>query len=191
MIRLLTFAASCALLATPCLAAESSLSNCSLSPVALQTDATLSFEDFDQKGVTSTTSRSLGDRRCYPQAAAAAEHYLLYGPELTERQRNIATWHLGQYMALAGDEDGARKVIAATRRPYTPEPDAFDWNTYVLGSWAFLNKDRQALDQATQRLTAAPGQRNALNALVLKRFQRCFSKSYQEAYEGPACAPSR
>lgn len=191
MIRLFAPVIVCLMLVGASQATEPGIDQCELSQAAMKADEKLSFAAFDQEGATETTSRRLGERRCYPEAAKAAEHYLLHGPELTERQHNIATWHLGQYLALAGDEGAALKVIATSRRSATPEPDGFDWNSYVLGSWAFLAKDRTALDQAYQRLSAAPGERNRLNGLVLQRFQRCFLKPYREAYEGPACAPAK
>ncbi|AYV46286.1 hypothetical protein CFHF_18130 [Caulobacter flavus] len=165
--------------------------DCSITPQDLQSNLSLSFAEFDQDGVTATTARALGDRKCDAAAAQATEHYLAYRPDLSASEINILTWHLAQYLAAAGDERTAAKVMLAARRPPAnpPESDGFEWNTYVVGSWAFLIKDRQALEAATSRLSAAPGVRNGMNAKVLRRFSKCFDRSYIEAYDSVSCEP--
>lgn len=173
----LTFAAS----------AETTQS-CRLTEADLAANAKLSFDDFDQRGTTPATARKLGERECYAEAARASEHYLLFGPDLEPKQRNVVVWHLGQYLASAGDEKTAAKVLAGTRRQINPVPeDGFDWNTYVVGTWAFLTKDRALLQDASKKLSAAPGERNGINARVLRGLERCFDRTYREAYGG-ACA---
>jgi hypothetical protein len=173
----------------PAPAGPSQPERCALTAADMKANARLSFERFDQDGDTPTNARALGERGCFAEAARAAEHYLVFGPELTERERNVVTWHLGQYLASAGAERAAANIMASTRRPSAPEPDGFDWNTYVTGTWAFLVKDRALLQQATDRLAAGSGQRNAMNAAVLKRLSRCFERPYVEAYDNPACNP--
>jgi hypothetical protein len=161
--------------------------SCRLTEDDLAANTKLSFEDFDQHGTTPATSRKLGERDCLAEAARASEHYLLFGPELDASQRAIVAWHMAQYTASAGDEKTAAKIIAGTRRYPNPAPeDLFDWNTYVVGTWAFLTKDRALLQDASKKLSAAPGDRNAINAKVLRAFERCFDKTYREAYG--ACA---
>ncbi len=158
--------------------------DCALTPADLNRNATLTFEQFDQLGTTPATARALGQRRCYAAAAKASEHYLLFGPELTEGERNVVAWHLGQYVASAGDEAAAAWVIATARRPSTPEADGFDWNTYVVGTWAFLVKDRGLLEASHKKLTAAPGERNGINARALTNLMQCFDRPYAEASHG-------
>jgi len=148
----------------------------------------LSFMDFDQRGVTPQTARKLGERKCYAEAAAASEDYLLFGPDLTRREADVVSWHLAQYLASAGREAEAAHVMATTRREPEETPDGFDWNTYLLGSYAFLVKDRAMLDDAVARLAAQGGQRNLMNGRVLRRLQKCFGSSYEDAYESEACA---
>jgi hypothetical protein len=148
----------------------------------------LSFMDFDQRGVTPQTARKLGERKCYAEAAAASEDYLLFGPDLTRREADVVSWHLAQYLASAGRETEAARVMATTRREPEETPDGFDWNTYLVGSYAFLVRDRAMLDEAVERLNAQGGQRNIMNGRVLRRLQKCFGRSYLEAYEGDACA---
>lgn len=159
---------------------------CALTPDHLAANRTLSFESFDQAGVTPWTARKLGERECYVEAARASEDYLLHGPELTERQRQVVSWHLGQYLASSGAELEAARVMATTIRREEMTPDNFDWNTYVLGTHAFLTKDRAAMDAAVTALSAQEGMRNQINARALRRLQSCFDKPYREAYACPA-----
>lgn len=113
----------------------------------------LSFMEFDQEGATPQTARKLGERKCYAEAAAASEDYLLFGPELTRREADVVSWHLAQYLASSGREAEAARVMATTRREPEETPDGFDWNTYLTGSYAFLVGDRALLDEAAARRT--------------------------------------
>lgn len=148
----------------------------------------LSFLDFDQRGVTPQTARKLGERNCYAEAAAASEDYLLFGPDLTRREADVVSWHLAQYLAFSGREAEAARVMATTRREPEETPDGFDWNTYLIGSYAFLAGDRTMLDEAAARLNAQAGPRNQMNGRVLRRLQKCFGRPYLEAYESETCA---
>jgi hypothetical protein len=161
--------------------------NCSLSPADKEANRVLSFAEFDQQGATPVTARQLGNRNCNAEAASATEDYLLFGPTVTEYERNVLTWHMAQFLGLDGREAEAARLIASSRRGPSEEPDGFDWNTYVIGTWAFLVKDRPALDQASATLAAAPGVRNSMNGRVLRRLQKCFTLSYREAYQSPDC----
>lgn len=107
---------------------------CTLSLADLAANAALSFADFDQQGSTPSTARQLGNRKCYEQAARATEHYLVHGPMLDDYQRNVVRWHLGQYLASAGQESAAALVMAATRRAPDPARPDFDWNSSVVGT---------------------------------------------------------
>ena len=162
--------------------------SCDLTKQDIEANRLLSFADFDQRGVTMTTARKLGERGCDLQAAVATEDYLLFGPNVTEYEQNVLSWHLAQYLAAAGREGEAARVISTTRRPPREEPDGFDWSNYVIGTWAFLVKDRAALDRASGILSDAPGARNSMNARVLRRLQKCFDRSYQVAYQHDDCS---
>jgi hypothetical protein len=168
-------------------AAEPALA-CELTDEQRVANRSLSFQDFDQRGVTPHTARKLGERDCFAEAAAASEDYLLFGPTLTQRENNVVSWHLAQYLALSGREAEGARVMATTRREPEETPDQFDWNTYVLGSHAFLTGDRAGLDIASERLNAQSGQRNIMNGRVLRRLQKCFGQPYVVAYESEACA---
>jgi len=160
---------------------------CHLSEADLAANARLTFQQFDQDGTTPATARKLGERNCFGEAVRATEHYLIHGPVLDPNQRIVVTWHLGQFLVLAGNEHEAARIIVTARRPADPERPAFDWNSYVIGTWAFLVRDRPLLEMSarTLRATGAP---NALNADKLERLLRCFDQSYREAYLGAACA---
>ncbi len=161
---------------------------CTVTNEQRDANRTLSFLDFDQRGVTPQTARKLGERKCYAEAAAASEDYLLFGPDLTRREADVVSWHLAQYLASSGREAEAARVMATTRREPEETPDGFDWNTYLIGSHAFLTGDRPMLDDAVARLTAQGGQRNLMNGRVLRRLQKCFGRPYLEAYESETCA---
>lgn len=163
-------------------AAPEAAVGCALTPENLVANRTLSFESFDQAGVTPWTARKLGERNCDAEAARASEDYLLHGPELTPYQRQVVSWHLGQYLAESGEERAAARVMATTIRNEEMTPDNFDWNTYVRGTHAFLTKDRPALDAAVTALSAQEGMRNQINARALRRLQTCFERPYREAY---------
>lgn len=163
---------------------------CTLSKTDVAANSKLSFADFDQLGSTEATARRLGERKCYAEAARATEHYLVHGPILDDYQRNVVRWHLGQYLASAGDERAAAHIMASTRRVPDPARPDFDWNSYVTGTWAFLVKDRALLAKSAATLAAAPDRENGMNARILRRLTTCFDRSYREAYEAEACAPA-
>lgn len=160
---------------------------CKLTQADMAANARLTFQEFDQQGVQPSTARSLGERACYAEAAAASEHYLVHGPILTDYQRNVVRWHLGQYLANAGMERDAARIVATTRREADPDRPDFDWNSYVVGTWAFLTKDRILLDTTYGQLRAKPGHADQTNARVLGRLSRCFRRPYREALEAKAC----
>jgi hypothetical protein len=95
--------------------------------------------------------------------------------------------HEGQTLAQAGEERAAAKLVAAAKDLEQKPDDPFDWNTYVEGSWAFLVKNRPALDAAAAKLSAAKGEDNAINARVLRGLAKCFVRPYKEAYGSAAC----
>lgn len=155
---------------------------CSLSETDRVANRTLDFSVFDQHGTLSSSARGLAHRGCFAEAAEANIDYLLHGPDLTDYQRNIVRFHTGQYLASSGRETEAALVIASTRRGINPERPNFDWDSYVVGTHAFLVKNRPLLDAMAANLSPKEGSGNQINAKVLRRFQQCFDQPYRIAY---------
>ncbi len=97
-------------------------------------------------------------------------------------------FHQGQYLANAGDERVAARIISGSRNPDQTTDAELDWNTYVDGTWAFLVKDQPTLEESYAALTAKSGRRNQVNARVLARLVQCFERSYLEAGTDEQCA---
>lgn len=164
---------------------------CALSEADRMANRPLTFAEFDQgRSDLRHTAWNLSMAGCHAESAAADADYLLYGPELSDRERVVVGWHMAQSLAQAGREAEAAPLVAASAQDRPPEPDAFDWNTYVRGVYAFLIKDRPGLEQALAVLKAAPGQRNEINAGALSRLSTCFDQTYAWALADPACASS-
>lgn len=149
---------------------------------------TLSWEDFDQKSDNPASFRAFALRACYREAAELIEYYLANKPNLDESQQRNSRFHAGQMYGHAGDERRALELIRSARWPEQPANAALDWNSYVAGVVAFLEKDRAALSAARERLETAGG-RNLINARVLKRMEKCFDKTYDDVWKA-ACEVS-
>jgi len=156
--------------------------HCHLSATDRDANRKLSFRDFDQLGTLPSTARALAGRGCYPEAVEANIDYLLHGPDLIDYERNVVRFHTGQYLADSGKEREAALLIASTRRGTDPGRPNFDWDAYVIGTYAFLTKDSQLLDEMIQRLSAKADTGSEMNAKVLQRFRRCFNQPYRIAY---------
>ena len=170
-------------------AASVPLPACALKPSDRAANRRLTFGQFDQDGSMPSTARALAQRGCFASAAEATIDYLLHGPDLPDYERNIIRFHTGQYLATSGKEREAALLIASTRRGPNPRRPNFDWDTYVVGTYAFLTKDRPLLDAMIARLVAKDDFGSQMNAKVLQRFQRCFDQPYRIAYGiDPRCA---
>jgi len=155
---------------------------CVVTPADYVANAKLSFDDFDQKGTLPNSARKLGERGCWKQAAEATADYLIHGPLPSPRQQRVLLFHMGQALALSGEERRAADFIAATRSPLS-EVRELNWNDYVIGTWAFLVKDRPALIKARDDVLATPGDGNRINGNLLAAMERCFEKPYIVAYD--------
>ncbi len=164
-------------------AALAPISNlCPITTVDRVANRKLSFEDFDQIGTIASSGRALAARKCLAQAIEANIDYLLHGPDISDYERNVLRFHTGQYLASSGKEQEAALLIASTRRGVDPSRPNFDWDGYVVGTYAFLTKDRRLLDEMVQRVSAKDHSGSQTNARVLRRFQRCFNEPYRVAY---------
>ncbi len=159
--------------------------NCLLTAADKFANATLSFEDFDQKGVLSSTSRKLSERGCLREAAEATEDYLLNGPARSDYEQRVMVWHMAQSLAFAGDERHAASLMVGTRVP-AGNNENLDWNSYVKATWAFLVKDRVAFDVAAARLAESSRVSDRINSSLITAMGRCWAKPYRVAYN-PDC----
>ena len=93
-------------------------------------------------------------------------------------------FHLGQSLAISGEERRAADFIAFSREPkgLRPPENTLNWNDYVTGTWAFLVKDKSLLMRSRDAVLAAPGNGNNINGNVLAGLARCFDKPYSVAY---------
>lgn len=162
-----------------------SRSSCALTATDKAANAALSFDDFDQKGILSSTSRALSERGCAREATEAAEDYLLNGPARTDYQQRVIVWHMAQGLAMAGDERQAAQLMVGTRVP-TGNNENLDWNSYVKASWAFLIKDRLAFDAAAAQLAVSSRAPDRTNSAFVTGMGRCWAKPYRLAYN-PSC----
>ena len=160
---------------------------CALTEESKVKNRTLSFEDFDQRPSFPFNARALGQAGCNREAADATEDYLAYGPIPTPGQRAILAFHMAQYLASAGDERSAARLVTLARRDDLPPDSPIDWNSFVDGTRAFFVKDRPALDRAIRVLRARKTQGDDMNARALEDLGRCFTRPYDEAWTSPAC----
>lgn len=113
----------------------------------------------------------------------------------------ILYWHEGQMRAFGGQTSEALDLFQLTYKP--PEFDAdFGWNHYVSGTIAFLLRDREHLRRSITALEAVPRPDSLTmtradgttfemawppNLDVLKAFDKCWDKTYSEAYATAQC----
>ncbi|ATQ41642.1 hypothetical protein [Caulobacter mirabilis] len=164
---------------------------CALTAEDKAANRRLSFREFDQLPTLPSNARSLGAAGCYREAAEATEDYLAHGPLAEPGQRAIMAFHMAQYLASAGDEREAARVVTLGRRADLPPAYHIDWNSYVDGVRAFLVKDRPALVETTARLRARKTAGDDMNAAALERLGRCFERPYKDVWTSDACAPPK
>ncbi len=167
------------------------IGTCYTSPTQQAEALLLDFRAFDQTGGHPASARDLAMKGCHAEAAHITERYLVEHSGLSRREVDVLIWHLGQHKAHLGRYEVASALFLATLRPpeATSEPDNFDWNTYALGSWAFLNKEPILLDHSIETLRRKAGQRNLINARALIGLRDCFDKPYSLAIGPGVCQP--
>lgn len=149
-------------------------------------NARLSIGDVDQSTDNPNSVASLSSRGCHAAAAEAGQDYLARRSDVTERWRTSLLFHVARNLALAGRADEAAVAALGAARDQGGSDAAFDWNAYVVGTWAFLKRDRALLDASLARLRSLRGHANTTNATVLAGLARCFTKPYSQAAT-PAC----
>jgi hypothetical protein len=163
--------------------AQTPVGTCALSQEEKIANAKLTFDQFDQKGVTPSTWRQLSDQKCQLQAVEAAEDYLIHAHLENEAERRDVGFHIGQSLAMVGKYEEASLMVASSKDPMQHANAELDWNTYLDGTWAFLKRNKAELESNRTRLAAEPGRGNALNATVLTGLLNCFAQPYSIAYE--------
>lgn len=163
-----------------------SFPGCAISSEDKARNALLSFAEFDQTGTTLSTARALADRGCFAQAAEAGEDYLARVQLTSEREQTSVVFHIAQNLAMAGEADRAASTVVAAKRVTRPAQGDFDWNSYVVGTWAFLKRDRATLTEHYDRLNAGTSHGDRINARVLRGLLECFDRRYVTAYR-PGC----
>lgn len=158
---------------------------CQLSEADKVANAELSVPQFDYTPSSSTNARSLANRGCYREAAEAGQDYLAKRQIGDERAHSNVIFHIGQNLAMSGDERAAAMMIAAAKRPSQPADASFDWNTYVFGTWAFLQRNRALLQSSYDVLSAkeAKGIETSSEDSDLKMF------SAKQSCNGPQYGP--
>lgn len=127
--------------------------------------------------------------------------------EAHNKNSGLLYWHEAQLRAIAGQY---REAVVLMEHSYMPaEADKVAWNAYVDATIAFLRKDKVALEQARVKLAAvrpppedvdmppivdgymevkfADGITRKVrwppNIDVVEGLQKCFDRSYFEAYK--------
>jgi hypothetical protein len=179
---------ACALLATQLAVSATALAqdpppavDCPMGDEIRSLALQLTWDDFDQKSDSPSSFRAFALRGCYRAAAELIEYYLANKPGLDASQRRNSRFHAGQMYGHAGDDRRALELIRSAFWLEQPPNHPLDWNTYVGGVVAFLERDRQTLALARERLEKAGGN-NVINAQVLKRMEECFDKSYANVW---------
>jgi len=160
---------------------------CKLTAEDKAANAKLSFDDFDQNGTLPSTWRALMQANCPGRAAEAADDYLVNGPPQTPEHKSDILFHEAQALAIMGDNAQASRLVAAAIPPDRASHGDLDWTAYLIGTWAFLVKDRATLDAASTKMMGEPGEDNRIDGNVLRGLQACFDKDYNTAYN--ACRP--
>jgi hypothetical protein len=165
--------------------------NCVISAEQQAQALSLDFKAFDQTGGHPASARDLAMKGCHAEAAYMTERYLVEHEGLARREVDVLIWHLGQQKAHLGRYEVASTLFLSTLRPpdASQEADNFDWNAYVLGSWAFLNKETKLLDRSIEALRKKGGQRNLINARALGGLRTCIDKPYSLALGPGPCQP--
>lgn len=164
------------------------VSECQLSEQQRIMNRELSFSEFDLDPNRPQSSMWFSTRGCYASAVAASQDYLANGPLLAVREHAIITFHMSRNLARLGDNAGAARLAAASRRS-DQRPDApLDWNTYVAGFYGYLVGDLALLTAAHNKLILAGGESNLTNARVLGRAINCPSRSFAEIETAAECS---
>ena len=182
------------------------LEKCGVGTDELNALLNLTYRDFDQ-AFDGGWRAVINDKKCDERTTAELiVLYILHSrpTPLSRHNLRILRWHAGQLFADANDYDSAIRFMQGSYRE-GPE-SSLDWDLYVRGTIAFLQRDRDALiasrKQLAMREVSEEQQQSRLqffretfgrdpsnefltrpqNLNVLDGLVACFDKSYREAY---------
>lgn len=163
----------------------------------------LSPEAFDQR--MDSGWRPLASRPECREVAAdlLAEYRAANWGSLSPDELHVNYWHEGQIRASLGQTARATRLLLAG---VNPGGEANGFEEYAIGTVAFLNGDREALQAARDRLAATPAPADwpdrvaaireqlgvevqwPMNLNVLDGLLACFGQPYRDAYRS-SCRP--
>jgi hypothetical protein len=135
----------------------------------------LNLQEFDQN--PSGGWRTLYNENCFVEAAELIDAYIEKYKLFNSTQ---LYFHAGQMFALNGDKASAVAKFRRSLLPPTVRSGSFLWNDYVLGTIAFLEGDKAALQSHLEALKAKQGV-NVPNIRVLQLLLDRFELPYSEA----------
>jgi hypothetical protein len=166
---------------------RSAPTQCQLSAEQRLINRQLPFAEFDLNPDRLKSSMWFSSRRCYASAVEASRDYLATGPLLSVREHAIVTFHMSRNLARLGDNAGASRLAAASRRSDQAPNAPLDWNTYVTGFYGYLVGDLPLVKTAYDKLMLAGGEANLMNANVLRRTLNCPTMPFAEVEVSAAC----
>lgn len=135
----------------------------------------LNLREFDQN--PSGGWRTLYNENCFVEAAELIDAYIEKHKLFNNTQ---LYFHAGQLFALAGDKASAIVKLRRSLLPASVRSGSFLWNDYVLGTIAFLERDKAALQSHLEVLKAKQGV-NVPNIRVLQLLADRFDMPYGDA----------
>lgn len=135
----------------------------------------ISYTNFDQN--ENDGWRALSNQGCDNEALSLMDKYI----ELQESRVRNVYWHKAQNYAYLENRLDAIQAARKSLGLLDESNHLKDWNNYVLGNIAFLEKNRNDLIFRLQELSATKG--SLKNTRILSRLLTCFDKTYKEALE--------
>ena len=176
--------------ATPMAAIEAADPNCAYDRDAM---LALDFQTFDQD--PNGGWRALANEGCYIEAAELIREWRY----VNRSNRSTLFLHEGQMRAFAGQTMEAVELFQISYKSPIINAES-GCNHYVDATIFFLVQDRELFDSALESLAATPLPEDSGMALeeggewppnirVVRAMERCWERSYLEAYMSPQCYP--
>lgn len=143
------------------------------------------YEGFDQ--TPGRGWRALAANGNYQEAATLIDDFIAESPS-ARGKLGILNFHAGQMHAAAGNYEAAKvRLLLSLQMSYPPElePQAKQWNAYVMATIAFLQGDKESLQKHRDEIARSSndnGENSNLEAA--DRLLQNLGKPYSEAYLG-------